>query len=491
LEAGTVSLRLGPATDLTVTQLDDTASHFGLARGSLHLRTLELDENAPVQLDTPTASLTVLDPGDLRIDVDAETGATTLSVVSGQVQVDGAGGFEKTFSTGQAVHLALSDTDLEATVLDAPAADILDSFSQQLDTRTASAERAESEAIDDRTIGGADLADNGDWTADSTYGIVWYPRGVAVDWQPYRNGHWAYIKPWGWTWIAAEPWGFAPSHYGRWACINGRWGWIPGPRGVRPVWAPALVAFVGGERFAAQIGYRGGVTGWFPLGPHEAYTPPYRHSALYANRVNIANLYTQDSRYARSVYNQRKLNAAYAPDPKPVRANFGLATVVPEAVFAAGRPIAQTAIALRNGDLESAAVLAHPGVKPTRDVGVALDPRSLPAHLDRPAAFARNASPAPAHRTPQPSATASNDVPVASPAPIERREPSRPIRVPQPEPSAAPPAPTQPERPQGYIPTPNPPPTLTELPPAQPRPAPQSTPLPRPQQLPPDREYKP
>ena len=35
-------------------------------------------------------------------------------------------------------------------------------------------------------------------------------------WVPYRHGHWA-MSPWGWTWIDDAPWGFAPSHYGRWA----------------------------------------------------------------------------------------------------------------------------------------------------------------------------------------------------------------------------------------------------------------------------------
>ena len=31
-----------------------------------------------------------------------------------------------------------------------------------------------------------------------------------------------------------------------------RWGWIPGPREVRPVYAPALVVFVGGGMAAGS-----------------------------------------------------------------------------------------------------------------------------------------------------------------------------------------------------------------------------------------------
>src|SRR5215472_15335004 len=93
---------------------------------------------------------------------------------------------------------------------------------------------------------------------------------------------WAWIDPWGWTWVDDDPWGYAPFHYGRWASIDGRWGWIPGPREERPVYAPALVVFVGGGLAAGNVG-------WFPLAPHEVYVPSYRVSQGYVNRVNLTN----------------------------------------------------------------------------------------------------------------------------------------------------------------------------------------------------------
>ena len=52
-------------------------------------------------------------------------------------------------------------------------------------------------------------------------------------------------RPWGWTWIDDAPWGYAPFHYGRWAHVRNRWCWVPGPRHVRAVYAPALVGWVG------------------------------------------------------------------------------------------------------------------------------------------------------------------------------------------------------------------------------------------------------
>ena len=123
-----------------------------------------------------------------------------------------------------------------------------------------------------------DLDDYGRWQYVGGYGTVWVPSGVAVDWAPYRNGHWAFIDPWGWTWVEDEPWGFAPFHYGRWAYAGNRWCWVPGPVAVRPVFAPALVAFVGGGGFA--IGGGPGV-GWFPLAPGEVFVPYYRGSRSY------------------------------------------------------------------------------------------------------------------------------------------------------------------------------------------------------------------
>ena len=79
------------------------------------------------------------------------------------------------------------------------------------------------------------------------------PRSVPSGWAPYRTGHWSYVQPWGWTWIDDQPWGFAPYHYGRWANSGGRWVWVPPQRDVRPVYAPALVAFVGGIELAATL----------------------------------------------------------------------------------------------------------------------------------------------------------------------------------------------------------------------------------------------
>ncbi len=58
------------------------------------------------------------------------------------------------------------------------------------------------------------------------------------------------------------------------------WGWVPGPVAERPVYAPALVAWVGG-------GAVGGGVAWFALGPREVYVPSYHTSPVYLNRINV------------------------------------------------------------------------------------------------------------------------------------------------------------------------------------------------------------
>ncbi|MGO8013232.1 DUF6600 domain-containing protein, partial [Rhizobium ruizarguesonis] len=76
-------------------------------------------------------------------------------------------------------------------------------------------------------IGYRDLDTYGTWYSEPEYGHVWRPTLLVDDWAPYRYGRWIWVAPWGWTWIDDAPWGFAPSHYGRWAYLRHRWYWVP------------------------------------------------------------------------------------------------------------------------------------------------------------------------------------------------------------------------------------------------------------------------
>jgi hypothetical protein len=234
--------------------------------------------------------------------------------------------------------------------------------------------------VNPSTIGAEDLNGNGDWETDPDEGAVWYPTSVAAGWVPYSCGNWTWMAPWGWTWVDCASWGFAPFHYGRWEHRGNRWGWIPGPRVVRPIYSPAMVAFVGGP----------GVTAWFALGPHDTYVPWYHASPQYENRVNVANQYDRNAGEVRAIYNQPTLASAYAGGGAHGYANRPLATVaVTQASFAAGRPIGRPDSRVSAVVVANAPVVPHPLVTPQRTMVVGAAARAVPARAVRPALASR------------------------------------------------------------------------------------------------------
>jgi hypothetical protein len=211
-------------------------------------------------------------------------------------------------------------------------------------------------------VGAEDLDDYGDWRAESTYGNVWFPR-VSADWAPYHEGHWAWIDPWGWTWVDDDPWGYAPFHYGRWASFDGRWGWVPGPREVRPVYAPALVVFLGGGTALGEN------VGWFPLGPREVYVPSYRASPAYVNRVNVTNTNVSTTTIT-NVYNTTIVNnkTTTITNVNYVNRNVqGAVTAVPQRSFAIAQPVARSAVAVNQRQIAAVPAVARVPVTPTRE----------------------------------------------------------------------------------------------------------------------------
>jgi hypothetical protein len=382
LQTGQLALRLGQLTDLTVTAMTDALAQFGLAQGSVHLRSFGLYQGETVELDTPGVAVTVLQPGDVRIDVDPNAGTTLVTLFSGAVDVEG-NGLSQQLAPGQAL-LVTGTNPPYSQFVGRPRADGLDRFSADRDNLYQSSIAQESQYLDPATIGAEDLASSGDWQSDSDYGAIWYPNNVAVGWQPYVYGHWTWIAPWGWTWVENEPWGFAPFHYGRWFQRGNRWGWVPGPPTIRPIYSPALVVFVGGTG--------SGISAWFPLGPREVYTPWYYASTVYVNRVNVTNIYNRNTVEVRNTYNQRTVNVyANATAGQQNYANRSTATVaVSQANFAAGRPVAQSMVRVDPRQLAAAPVLPHPVVSPERSMVVGPPARAVPPVQARPVLATHN-----------------------------------------------------------------------------------------------------
>lgn len=210
-----------------------------------------------------------------------------------------------------------------------------------------------------------DLDDSGDWSYAGGYGPVWYPTAIPAGWAPYRFGHWIWVAPWGWTWVDDARWGFAPFHYGRWSLIGGRWGWVPGPVAVHPVYAPALVAFVGGGGFNLSIG--GGGVAWFPLAPGEVFVPAYHVSHMYVTQVNVTNTVVNVTRVT-NVYNYYTANktavinrVTYANQAAP-----NAVTAVTRDTFVNARPVARNVVAVQARDIAQAPVTHMVGVEPAR-----------------------------------------------------------------------------------------------------------------------------
>ena len=252
LQTAGLAVRLGNGADVTLPSLTDNIAQFGLAQGSIRVRTRSLASfngaPATVEVDTPNGAILVDQPGDIRVDSYPQDDTTVVTVSSGAVEVTGQN-LDQQLGPNQSLRLAGSNPVYAEQVQLLPP-DGLDQFDQQREQRR---ERSYAyQYVSPDMIGAADLDDYGDWQPanqdNQGYGAVWYPRGVPGGWTPYSNGHWAWVAPWGWTWVEAEPWGFAPFHYGRWANFGGRWGWVPGPPAsafggeirpsTRPPWSP-------------------------------------------------------------------------------------------------------------------------------------------------------------------------------------------------------------------------------------------------------------
>ena len=334
MHVGSTAIRLAPETSLTLLALDDRTTQLRLSAGTVILRVRHLDDGDLFEVDTPNLAFNLQHTGEYRIDVDSNGDMTNVSVLSGRGEVTG-GGYSYTVVAGQSARFSGTD-QLNYDIAQLPDSDDFDNWAFQRDHREDGAESAN--YVSPEMTGYEDLDDYGRWQYVGGYGTVWVPSGVASDWAPYRNGHWAYIDPWGWTWVEDEPWGFAPFHYGRWAYAGNRWCWVPGPVAVRPVYAPALVAFVGGV--GISIGGGPGV-GWFPLAPGEVYMPYYRGSRDYVERINVTNTVVNVTRVTNvyNVYNSSERNVTNITYVNQ-RVNNGV-TLVSRDTFVNARPVAR------------------------------------------------------------------------------------------------------------------------------------------------------
>ncbi|MGA7660771.1 MAG: DUF6600 domain-containing protein [Candidatus Sulfotelmatobacter sp.] len=360
---GSTALRLGAKTGITLLEVSDRAAQIRLAQGSLIVKIRHVDDEDSYEIDTPNVAFTVMQPGDYRVDVDVDGNRTEVTVWRGRGEVTG-GGSSYTVVANQ--HATFTGSDhLDYELGQVPAEDGFDTWASNRDQVEDQSDSAN--YVSREMTGYEDLDEYGDWSYVAGYGTCWRPRVLVAGWAPYHFGHWAWVGPWGWTWVEDEPWGFAPFHYGRWAFASGGWLWVPGPSVVRPMYAPALVAWVGGgPGLNFSFGFGAGV-GWFPLAPGEVFLPGYRVSRVYVNNVNFTNTRVDIARVT-NAYNTVVLNRsttvnniAYAN-----RNVNGGVTVVSRDTFVNARPVARNVVSVPARELAAAPVAHTVAFEPVR-----------------------------------------------------------------------------------------------------------------------------
>jgi hypothetical protein len=378
LELGDAALRIDDDSAFNFLDLDDTTTQVELSQGTLNLRVRRIHDDQVYEIDTPTVAFVANGPGTYRVDVAPSGHGAMVTVFEGSGTVYGENGVSRPVQAGQSYRF--NDSTLaNVAVQGLPAPDDFDRFCEARDSRYANS--VSRRYVSEDVVGYDDLDQYGDWQDTPDYGEVWYPSRVSAGWAPYRDGHWAWIEPWGWTWVDDEPWGYAPFHYGRWAYVRNRWGWVPGPRTVVPVYSPALVAFVGGSGFSVSVSVGGAQpVGWFPLGPRDVYVPPYRASRNYFTSVNVTNIRNVyvDKTVINNYYGSYAAGRPYAGARKYAYRNDPRAfTAVPRNVFTGARPVRTAVLHVKPAALARATVTPIPHVAPTR-ASLAIRPPKRP-----------------------------------------------------------------------------------------------------------------
>lgn len=208
-----------------------------------------------VQVDTPLSSIRSYDNSIILIDV-LEGGTTEVQVLKGYVYAENKEGKTKA-GAGSALTIR-EDGSAEISPIGKP--DEWEKWNLERDKQFALWSESSRYLPDALHEYSADFDMNGRWIYGDDYGYVWSPIVTAVDWAPYREGRWRWIRG-HYVWISQEPWGWAPYHYGRWIYVTAAgWCWVP--PGVNDIyWGPGYVGWVNTREHV----------GWVPLAPGEIY----------------------------------------------------------------------------------------------------------------------------------------------------------------------------------------------------------------------------
>jgi hypothetical protein len=401
LEVGANRLYLGGSTELDLATLNEKSLVASMPRGAVYLRLATASTDEQYAIDTSRGVVNISEPGGYEILAGDADNPTIVTVVKGAAefvannvhlsigpkQSAAIWGADQIYvSTGPAQdddfvrYVKAQERPYAAAIAAAQIAPPAVTGNQQAQRPAPGTPRYSPQAVPGNQqqandaagyaspamTGYQDLDRYGRWRETPNYGRIWFPE-VQSSWAPYRDGHWAYVQPWGWTWIDDAPWGFTPFHYGRWVQVDQQWAWTPGQSVQRPVYAPAVVNFVGSVNIGGiAVGVAtgiasGGAVGWVPLGPEEVYVPPYRASPAYIQNVNVNNV-RDVTKITNTTTNVTTVNQTVVNN----YVNQSATTIVPTATMTDSRPVAPAAQPLAPAQLEKV-ISAGPvaPVKPT------------------------------------------------------------------------------------------------------------------------------
>jgi len=267
-----VEIQIGPrafvrAAEGTQIGLDNQEPDFVQLRvtaGHASLDVRELAAGQTVELDTPNAAFTVERAGYYHVEVVGDSVSFSTHRGGSAIMTPANGSATPIAANQQAVVIGMDSPRVD--FVPAPPLTAWDNWNYQ---RSASLLQPPAASyVSPEIYGTPELDRYGTWRTVEAYGPIWVPSAVSTGWVPYSTGRWIWDPIYGWTWLDDAPWGWAPYHYGRWVFLGSSWAWAPGPFRVRPVYAPALVAFFGGLTVSV-----GRPLAWAPLGWGEPLIP--------------------------------------------------------------------------------------------------------------------------------------------------------------------------------------------------------------------------
>lgn len=248
-------LRISGGSQLNILSNEKDFFHVNLAKGRVYVKNSPYARANSLQIDADDTTVLPDARTRLRLDMFAN-GQEDVSIFKGAAYVEGSGSRTRV-RAGE--HIALEERHSELLPLNPP--DSWEGWNMDRDRMQSASGKGGTYLPEELRTHATELDANGSWVSSAEYGMVWRPSAsVSSDWSPYSSGRWVWRGD-DYVWIAAEPWGWIPYHYGRWTVVTSLgWCWIP-PTGGDVYWGPGYVGwFQNGSSIA-----------WTPLAPGEIF----------------------------------------------------------------------------------------------------------------------------------------------------------------------------------------------------------------------------